>query len=75
MKLIKVPGKRLFAQKFKGAVGRTLHTPKYTTFHLFYMLLSLSNLVFTFNIVLIGIFLDNFELQNIMFLFFTKNAC
>ena len=33
-----------------------------------------SKLVFEFNIVLIGILLDNFQLQNIMFSFFTKNA-
>ena len=50
-KSIKVIGKRSIAQKSKGAVQRTLHTPKYTTFHLFCTLLFLSNLVFKFNSV------------------------
>ena len=72
---LKCLGKDQLHKKSKTAVQRTLHTPKYITFHLFYTLLFLSSLVFKFNIVLIGIFKSNFQLQNIiMFLFFTKNA-
>ena len=41
-KSIKVPKKRSVAQKSKGAVLRTLHTPKYTTFPLFFTLLFFS---------------------------------
>ena len=39
-----------------------------TTFHLFYALLFFTNLVFKFNIVLIGIFSDNFN-HNLLFAF------
>ena len=35
-KSIKVPGKILVAHKSEGEVRRTLHTPKKTTFNLFY---------------------------------------
>ena len=68
-------GKRSAAQKSKGTVQRTLHTPKYTTFHFFHTLLFLLNLVFKFDRVDWDNFLDNFQLQNIiLFVFFTKNA-
>ena len=54
---MKVPGKdKLYhGTKIQACTSKNI-TPKQTTLHLFYTFLFLSNLVFKFSIVLIGIF-------------------
>ena len=53
--------KKISHAKLQAWTWKNIWTKIETTFHLFYALLFLSNLVFKFNIVLIGNFLYNFH--------------